>query len=437
MIADCQPHRARYTLSLLLLFAVVALGTPGLAQTGVEPESSAPILRVDTGIDLDALLAAGDMASAVAELDTWCLQHPDDQLARYGLGWAQALWALESLRRDLHRHGANFDQVSWLAMLPVPYPAEPLENLPYQRDPVPTTYADVRRMLLNFVRDMSRAAATIEACDLGDDGLVVHPGRFAIGGPSPTGRQVLVVRWLGLLPGVTDARLEQLVVRFDQADVQWLAGYCHALAAPACLALAVDARDVFDHAGHLVFPRAVQPHAFLNDLDDGLWSGFEDAIAAFHVARLPVIAPEQMAAALTHLEAVLDHSDAMWSAIDGEQDDEHEWIPGPEQSGPLGTDLDAETVATWREGLAEVRRLLDGETLLPFWRGPEFGSRNVNLRRIFTEPTCLDPVLWMQGTAAAPYLQEGPVTPLADGQLWRRLEAAFGGHPAELAMWVN
>ena len=48
----------------------------------------------------------------------------------------------------------------------------------------------------------------------------------------------------------------------------------------------------------------------------------------------------------------------------------------------------------------------------------------MNLRRVFTEPREMDPILWVQGTAAAPYLEAGTVT---KPEVWTRLLRVFRG----------
>ncbi len=62
----------------------------------------------------------------------------------------------------------------------------------------------------------------------------------------------------------------------------------------------------------------------------------------------------------------------------------------------------------WQEFLGEAERILAGKKLLPFWRGD--AKRGINLRRVFTEPRTLDLVLWIQGTAALPYLEAGEIS---------------------------
>ena len=89
-------------------------------------------------------------------------------------------------------------------------------------------------------------------------------------------------------------------------------------------------------------------------------------------------------------------------------------------------------IDSWLEFVGEMESLLAGKRLIPFWRGDE--KRGVNLRRVFTEPRTLDLVLWVQGTAATPYLEDGPVT---KKEIWTRLERVFQGEFIGFAIWFN
>ena len=51
----------------------------------------------------------------------------------------------------------------------------------------------------------------------------------------------------------------------------------------------------------------------------------------------------------------------------------------------------------------------------------------MNLRRVFTEPRTFEAVDRVQGTAATPYLEKGPLTKLADPHMGERLNKALGG----------
>ena len=116
----------------------------------------------------------------------------------------------------------------------------------------------------------------------------------------------------------------------------------------------------------------------------------------------------------------------MWKFILAETDDDNEWIPNPKQTGIIGVKVTQEMVDVWRETLDETKLILKGKKLIPCWRG-KAGERGVNLRRVFTESQTFDPIEWMQGTAAVPYLEKGELTKLADSALGTRLNNAFGG----------
>jgi hypothetical protein len=115
----------------------------------------------------------------------------------------------------------------------------------------------------------------------------------------------------------------------------------------------------------------------------------------------------------------------MWKFILAETDDDNEWIPNPRQTGVIGVKVTQEMIDAWLETLDEAEQILKGKKLIPFWRG-KAGERGVNLRRVFTEPRTFDPIEWFQGTAAAPYLEKGPLTKLADSRMGDRLNKAFG-----------
>jgi hypothetical protein len=152
-----------------------------------------------------------------------------------------------------------------------------------------------------------------------------------------------------------------------------------------------------------------------------------DVISFFHqMTRLSIKEPARTKAALAHLEAGVVQAKEMWMFILAETDDDHEWIPNPRQTSVVGVKVTQEMIDAWLETLDEAEQVLKGKKLIPFWRG-KVGERGVNLRRVFTEPQTFDPIEWVQGTAAAPYLEKGPLTKLADPRMGTRLNNAFGG----------
>src|SRR6185503_8507947 len=127
--------------------------------------------------------------------------------------------------------------------------------------------------------------------------------------------------------------------------------------------------------------------------------------------RLSIKEPARTKAALAHLEAGVVQAKEQWKYILAETDDDNEWIPNPKQTGVVGVKVTQEMIDAWRETLDEAEQVLKGKTLLPFWRGK--GERGVNLRRVFLELQAIDPIEWVQGTAATPFLEKGPITKFA------------------------
>ena len=73
-----------------------------------------------------------------------------------------------------------------------------------------------------------------------------------------------------------------------------------------------------------------------------------------------------------------------------------------------------------------------GKKLIPFWRSKD--GRGINLKRFFTEPRTFDLVLWVQGTAALPYLEKGELT---TGTNMEELDRLLEGDLFLFSVWVN
>ncbi len=66
--------------------------------------------------------------------------------------------------------------------------------------------------------------------------------------------------------------------------------------------------------------------------------------------------------------------------------------------------------------LDDFEALLQGRKLLPHWRL----AQGINLRRVFLEPSTFDLTLWIQGSAAIPYLEDGE---LISTEAWKKAGA--------------
>lgn len=401
----------------------------GVAWLGAMPGVAAEPPLVEKYLH-DGKLADGEKA-LLAEL----LQNPKDDQTRFGLGTLQVVRAVEHLGQSLHRYGLRSDRGQRL-------------RIPFLRLPVPTnpkpeaiTYAAARKILQELIDDLKKAEATLAEVRDEKVKLPLRVGliRLDLAGDGKAGDRfsTILSRYLGIREGA--AKDADWLVAFDRGDVAWLRGYCHLLMALSEVAMAHDGQELFDCTAHIFFAKVQTPHKFLASLPDDEGGpldirGFNiaDLIAFVHLIRMPVKEPDRMKAALTHLERMLALSKESWKYILAEEDDDHEWIPNPKQKGVLGIPIRREMIESWLETVNEAEALLAGERLVPFWRGTE--KRGVNLRRVFTEPKTLDLVLWVQGTAATPYLEDGTLT---KPEVWQRLLRVFGGEFIGFAFWFN
>jgi hypothetical protein len=410
-------------LAILLVAAVSGASSPG-AATAASP--------------VESFLVEGKLADGEKALAETLRTHPSDAQARFGLGAIQFLRAVERMVQSFHRSGLRsgvLGNVLPFARLPVPP----------NKQPEPIRYADLRAIMQTWTDDLARVEATLARIEDKDVKLPLHFGLIRLdldgdgrAGPDETLWKLYIQLNAVARNQVTAETSKDFVISFDRGDVAWLRGYCHLLMAFGEAFLAYDGQGLFDHSAGLFYPKPVTPFPFLRraaERDEDRWDDYYliDLIALIHMVRLPVAEPARMGTALAHLESMIALSRDSWKFILAETDDDHEWIPNTKQHSVMpGGAVTVEMVKGWMEFLEEARALLKGEKLIPAWRpGMEGG---INLRRAFTEPRPFDLVLWVQGTAAAPYLEKGTLT---KPETWRRFENIFRGEFIGFALWFN
>jgi len=382
-------------------------------------------------------LVQGKLAEGESALAAFLKSNPKDGQARFGLGTIQFVRAVERMVQSFHRFGLRADPAGGM----VPFARLPIPENP---DPKPIRYEDLRALFQTWVDDLRKAEETLTA--VGDPGvkLPLHFGQIRLdldGDGKASDEEVLwkLFTRLNRQAEVTQAQAQEFLIAFDRGDVAWLRGYCHLLMAFGEFYLAHDGRELFDRTAHLFFARPATPFAFLRgraiegegrpEMDKIL-----DFVALVHLLRLPVTEPGRMTSVLEHLKAMVALSRESWKLYMDEEDDDHEWIPNPKQTGVIpGIKITEEMVKGWTlTFLDEAEEILAGRKLIPFWRNA--GDRGVNLRRVFAEPREFDFVLWVQGTAAVPYLEAGEVT---TPEVWERLQRIFRGEFIGFAIWFN
>lgn len=395
---------------------------------------------------LDELLGQGKLVAAAGHFREVLGKQPADHTARLALGLTEFLQALEFLGNSNYRFGVfNNSLTEDMLLVRLPVPENP--------NPDQVSYEELRDVVEQFQTRLRAAEETLAQVDTSDVYLPLYLGRVRLdlNGDGAMAEEETLWRLMQVIsPEVEQAQGEGFVLGVDGADVHWLRGYCHFLQAVCDVILAHDERQLFERCGHLVFPKIQTP--FKAPQEPVRVGQFEpraiaDLIAALHLTRFPVAAPERMRAAHEHLLAMIRESRLCWKRALTEKDDRNEWIPNPEQKGVLQVAVPREMITGWSEVLDEIERLLKGEKLIPYWREypdsllgfgatreiPEQGL-GVNLNKIFLEPKEFDLILWIQGTGVESFLEEGKLsTPAA----WERLTQTFQGQFFGFAIWFN
>jgi hypothetical protein len=414
------------TAAAVVVVALVlgVLPSRGRAQPAASGETPAPMV--------EHYLTTGRLADGEAAHSQHLQANPGDDQARFGLGVLQAVRAVEHLIQNLHAYGMRGQAGS------IPYLRLPV---PPNEHPKPLTYKAAGRMLRQWNDELAKAQKTLEGVKASDVRLPIRPGLVRLdfdGDGNATENETLwkVYASTARQSGVTADRAREFLINFDAGDGAWLRGYCHLLMAMNEIVLAYDEKELFDATAQFFFKDPQTPYPFLKrGGKESMWEDIADAVAFIHLLRCPVNDPAHMRAALDHLETMLRLSRESWKSILAETDDDHEWIPSPRQQHPaIGNwTVTQAMVDHWMKFLDESQALLAGKKLAPFWRGN--GDKGVNLRKIFTDPRPLDAVLWVQGSAAAPYLEEGQIT---DSKTWRDIWTAFGQESFfGFAIWFN
>jgi hypothetical protein len=224
------------------------------------------------------------------------------------------------------------------------------------------------------------------------------------------------------------------VIRFDSADAHWLKAYVHVMSGMAELTLAVDPTSAIE--------TVYEGRARLDALGEieGLFLDNEtiDTLTAVLLTLRGVPDAERTRAAHQHFRDMISENRAFWAAVMEETDNDREWLPNPSQSSAFGVTVSAEMAQSWQDVLVEMKGLIEGETLIPYWRyGNAWDAETgvgVNLAKFLQDPGDMDVILWIHGAGAAPYLESGP---LARMRAWDRFAQMTRGDGLMFAAWFN
>lgn len=380
-------------------------------------------------------------AGTLAEGEAALAALPQDRQAIAALGAIKFVRAVETLAQGLYRHGLKHPRHNNIPLLRLPLPENP--------QPTPLTYDALRAIYARFLADLTAAEAVLARLPEGAVRLPLdlNAVRLDLDGDGRASAEEALGR-IVLQVGMGNPRasdpagqptIDSWEVGFDRADMTWLRGYCHLMSAMLEFVLAYDWRETYDAAAHLFFAGAADPlgpRAAPERARDPILGGdggqFADLVALVHLVRWPLAEQDRLPRVRDHLKSVIALSRQTWTEVLAETDDDHEWLPGPNQRNTAfpGLEVTAERLDAWKAALTEFEAALDGMLLVPHWRY----RQGIDLKAVFTEPRPFDLVLWGTGQAALPYLRDGPQMSRASWARWQRI---FAGQFLTYAIWFN
>jgi len=446
----------------LLSIALLAILAPQAASAGPDQTIDQEIgvqsgIQADIQADIQAAFALQaqdatleDVRDALTKLDPT----PEDAPAvAFAIAGVDFLRSAERLLQQAHRFGflAPLNSVRGFAR-------EQTNIFTWIESfqPEQMHHADFRTAIEQWVSDLEKAEAKLAAIDADFKCPIDIPAiRFDINRDGKASQRESLGALFDLLPRrwVWDEATRQstpvplvprdLTVAFDRGDASWLRGYCHLMMALGSWVLAHDTENVWDHGAHIFFPKAQIKHDFLPNSTwsiERLFGGtpsptpfdVTDVLAFIGNMQMPVSEPERMLRVLEHLRAAVSASKEMWTHYDDERDNDREWIPNPRQVATFEVVVDQEIRDAWLIFLNEADDVLHERKVLRFWRGD--GTRGINLVKVFEEPTDFNLLYWIQGAAAAPYLEEGEFTA---PETWARLVEVMDSRVFRHVFWFN
>ncbi|MFO1021313.1 MAG: hypothetical protein U0903_11540 [Planctomycetales bacterium] len=378
-------------------------------------------------------LAEGKLQQGITELQSHLKQTPTDDNARLGLGITQFLHGIERMIQSFHQYGLHPGR-NQIPFLRLPTPDNP--------NPKSISYTQLRQVFAQLLADLQQAEKTLSEIK-GDVKLPIFVGKIRLdlngdGKADPDETFWKIYARMNRQAEVQPEVAEGYQISFDTADALWLRGYCHLLMAFDEFILAHDWKESFERTAQLFFPKVDTPHKYLlietgrRDFI-GDTGQIADVIAFIHLWRFPIAEKERMHNVREHLLAMIDLSRQTWKAIAAETDDDHEWLPSPKQTSVIpGIHVTDEMIAGWGDFLNEAESLLNGKLLMPHWR--LLPGKGINFKKVFEEPQMFDLVLWIQGTAATPFVEAGPIT---KPETWERFDRIFRGEFIGFAIWFN
>lgn len=299
---------------------------------------------------VERYLHSGRLARGQQAMEAAIAANPDDDQLRFGLAVLQLVKGVERLGQGLYQYGC------------LPGANDIFLRIPIPQNPDPSTiiYADLRRLLDAFHSNLATVESTLSVIKSKD---VTLPLKLADIRLNMTGQADANERFLDILQKLMGPSFRlpadnpDFVVCFDRGDVAWLRAYCHLLMGMIDLTLAVDLEESFNLTAEHQF--AKPKHVFRGEpaerreKQNEIWK------------TVKLAEPARWGHFRQHILKVCELNRETWSFIREETDNDHEWLPNPQQTGVLRMPVTDEMIDGWLGMMAEFESLYDGRKMIP------------------------------------------------------------------------
>ena len=353
-----------------------------------------------------------------------------DPAAQFELGIVEAMRAIEAIYQYRYKHFPE-----QLPMTPGGMSGDLPDNPDVEFDP-----AFLENAMTDALMHLAVAQKALERASGEDFAVVLNPDDFWFDIDSNGSRSedealvIYLAEMLGNRQNLRDAQENGAMVgdiRFDMADADWALAYVHTLSGMAEIVLSMDPTPGITQIteGRM---------ALFKDRRASDIVGFDkeiDMIAALFMVLRGTPDKVRTRKAHGHFMSMVDSNRDFWRRVMAETDNDREWLPNPDQDSAFGVPVTAEIASGWQDVLSEVEDVLEGDTLVPFWRlESDTNEYGLNMKKLFMDPPETDVILILQGGVLAPYLEKGPI---ADMGALDDFEDLTGRQLLLFAAWFN
>jgi hypothetical protein len=361
---------------------------------------------------LDALLQTGNFKKGLVEY-----QYPADNSEKFSLAALQVLDAVQTFSSTISRLGFSPQMAgNGLPFLRI-VPVGGSTTNEASRAAIGEAFDDLKSGLEDANRTLGRITDQEFKVEVNLNRI-----RIDLAGNGTNELLITTLSRIWSIPTQTTNK-QDIIIHFDRGDAYWLKGYTHCLIGMIDVLQTYDWRPVWNQCAHVIFqhPNPMPSIALHEVPSDGRWTMWVDLIAAIHDMRLSPTNPNGLVDAREQFLQMIACSRLTWKSILAETDNDHEWLPNPQQTGPGGSKITQQQIDGWLHIMDETEHILKGEKLLPHWRIQ--AGTGINVDKLVRDPPPLDIILMIQGSTFIPYLEKGPIS---DASTWRMLTMPYG-----------